>query len=94
MHGMAEFADTKSNRLIIWGGGHGDYFGNEVYGLDLNNMTMSRLTEPSPVTMSPAVLKLMTTADPHPATLITAWRISRGSIRCSSLEAAKRIADS
>jgi hypothetical protein len=43
-------ADTKRNRLIIWGGGHGDYYGNEVYGLDLNSMTMSRLTEPSPVT--------------------------------------------
>jgi len=43
-------ADTKRNRLIVWGGGHGDYYGNEVYGLDLNNMKMSRLTEPSPVT--------------------------------------------
>jgi hypothetical protein len=43
-------ADTKRNRLIIWGGGHGDYYGNEVYGLDLNSMKMSRLTEPSPVT--------------------------------------------
>jgi hypothetical protein len=38
------------NRLIIWGGGHNDYYGNEVYALDLNNMTMSRLTDPSPVT--------------------------------------------
>jgi hypothetical protein len=43
-------ADTKRNRLIIWGGGHSDYFGNEVYALDLNSMTISRLTEPSPVT--------------------------------------------
>ena len=42
-------ADPKRNRLIIWGGGHGDYFGNEVYALDLNNMSISRLTEPSPV---------------------------------------------
>ncbi len=42
-------ADTKRNRLVIWGGGHSDYFGNELYGLDLKNMSMSRLTEPSPV---------------------------------------------
>ncbi len=43
-------ADTKRNRLIIWGGGHSDYFGNEVYGLDLNTLTMSRMTDPSAVT--------------------------------------------
>jgi hypothetical protein len=43
-------ADAKRNRLIIWGGGHSDYLGNEVYGLDLNTLTMSRLTDPSPVT--------------------------------------------
>ena len=29
-------ADTSRNRMIIWGGGHGDYFGNEVFMLDLN----------------------------------------------------------
>lgn len=28
--------DTTRNRLIIWGGGHGDYSGNEVYALNLN----------------------------------------------------------
>ena len=42
-------ADEKRDRLIVWGGGHGDYFGNEVYALDLNKLTLSRLTEPSPV---------------------------------------------
>jgi hypothetical protein len=42
-------ADEKRDRLIVWGGGHTDYFGNEVYALDLNKMTLSRLTEPSPV---------------------------------------------
>ncbi|HTC76956.1 MAG TPA: hypothetical protein VK684_15350, partial [Edaphobacter sp.] len=26
------------NRLIIWGGGHADYAGNEVYSLELNNL--------------------------------------------------------
>jgi hypothetical protein len=43
-------ADTKRNRLIIWGGGHADYFGNEVYALDLNNLTIVRLNDPSPIT--------------------------------------------
>ena len=28
--------DTKRNRLIIFGGGHNGYYGNEIYGIDLN----------------------------------------------------------
>lgn len=28
--------DTKRNRLIFWGGGHGDYSGNELYALYLD----------------------------------------------------------
>jgi len=40
-------ADTKRNRLLLWGGGHNGYFGNEWYALDLNKLTMQRLTEPS-----------------------------------------------
>jgi hypothetical protein len=43
-------ADTKRNRLIIWGGGHNDYWGNEVYSLDLNSLKMERLNDSSPVT--------------------------------------------
>jgi hypothetical protein len=42
-------ADIKRNRLIIWGGGHSDYFGNEIYALDLRRLKMERLTDPSPV---------------------------------------------
>jgi hypothetical protein len=38
--------DTKRNRLVIWGGGHNGYYGNELYALDLNNLTMNRLTDP------------------------------------------------
>src|SRR5262249_44143633 len=26
-------ADTARNRLIVWGGGHNDYYGNEIYAL-------------------------------------------------------------
>jgi hypothetical protein len=40
-------ADTKRNRLMLWGGGHNGYFGNEWYALDLNKLTMQRVTEPS-----------------------------------------------
>jgi hypothetical protein len=43
-------ADTKRNRLLMWGGGHNNYWGNEVYALDLNSLTMVRLNRPSPAT--------------------------------------------
>ena len=39
--------DTKRNRLILWGGGPNGYFGNELYALNLNTLSMSRLTEPA-----------------------------------------------
>jgi len=38
--------DTTRNRLIVWGGGHSDYSGNELYALDLNNLSITRLTAP------------------------------------------------
>jgi hypothetical protein len=39
--------DSKRDRLIIWGGGHGDYGGNELYGFDVNTLSWSRLWGPS-----------------------------------------------
>jgi hypothetical protein len=39
--------DTTRDRLIVWGGGHGDYSGNEVYAFDLATLSWQRLTEPS-----------------------------------------------
>ncbi|HKW94429.1 MAG TPA: hypothetical protein VJX92_21270 [Methylomirabilota bacterium] len=39
--------DTRRNRLVLWGGGHSDYFGNEVYALDLKALTVQRLTDPA-----------------------------------------------
>ncbi len=44
--------DTRRNRLIVWGGGHADYLGNEIYALNLNSLTMQRLNDPAlpPVT--------------------------------------------
>ncbi|MGE0826054.1 MAG: hypothetical protein AB7P18_28500, partial [Candidatus Binatia bacterium] len=38
--------DTRRNRLILWGGGP-TYAGNELYALDLNTLSIARLTNPS-----------------------------------------------
>lgn len=46
-------ADTARNRLIIWGGGHNDYYGNEIYALDLNSGKLTRLNDPSAVNGNP-----------------------------------------
>lgn len=43
--------DTKRERLIIWGGGHVNYGGNEVYVFDVSTLKWERLTEPSPTTL-------------------------------------------
>lgn len=42
-------ADIDNNRLLIWGGGHNDYCGNEIYALNLeaHPPAMNRLNEPS-----------------------------------------------
>jgi hypothetical protein len=51
--------DTKRNRLIIWGGGHSDYSGNEIYVFDLGTLRWKRLTEPS-------INPVSTSASPDP----------------------------
>src|SRR3989344_4660568 len=38
--------DSTRNSLLLWGGGHNDYYGNELYALDLDDLTMQRLTNP------------------------------------------------
>lgn len=38
--------DTTRNRLIIFGGGHNDYKGNEIYAMSLDTQTLTRLTDP------------------------------------------------
>lgn len=42
-------ADTGRSRLIMWGGGHVDYSGNEVYSLNLGATpaTLTRISDPS-----------------------------------------------
>jgi len=39
--------DSLRNRLYVWGGGHADYAGNELYAIDLDNGSRTRLTDPS-----------------------------------------------
>jgi hypothetical protein len=40
--------DVKRDRLLFWGGGHNDYYGNEVYGLEFPAGKMVRYDPPSP----------------------------------------------
>lgn len=40
--------DSSRNQMLIWGGGHNDYWGNEVYAFDLRHGRWNRLTDPSP----------------------------------------------
>jgi len=42
--------DSAGKRLWVWGGGHGNYYGNEIYAFDLEKLAWSRVTDPSPVT--------------------------------------------
>ncbi|MBU2708905.1 hypothetical protein KCM76_23120 [Zooshikella marina] len=36
--------DTQQQQLIIWGGGHRDYSGNELYGFSLHSLSWKRLS--------------------------------------------------
>jgi hypothetical protein len=39
--------DSKRDRLVVWGGGHGGYYGNELYAFDVPTLTWLRLNQPS-----------------------------------------------
>lgn len=39
--------DSKRDRLIVWGGGHSDYSGNEIYAFNVNTLTWQRVNNPS-----------------------------------------------
>lgn len=39
--------DTINNQFVIWGGGHTDYRGNEIYEFSTKTLTWSRLTTPA-----------------------------------------------
>ena len=39
--------DMVNDRLMVFGGGHADYSGNEVYAFDVNTLAWNRLSNPS-----------------------------------------------
>jgi len=41
--------------IVIYGGGHGDYYGNEVYRYDIDTRSWSRITDPTPPPYYPVV---------------------------------------
>ena len=41
--------DTVHNHMYFTGGGHADYYGNQVYDLNIATKTITRLTDPSPI---------------------------------------------
>lgn len=40
--------DPNGDRLIIWGGGHADYGGNEIYAFSVGSLSWARIWGPSP----------------------------------------------
>jgi RNA polymerase sigma factor (sigma-70 family) len=38
--------DARRGRLLVWGGGYSDYWGNEIYAFDLGRMAWTLVTEP------------------------------------------------
>ncbi len=40
--------DTKRDRLVVWGGGHNNYYGNELYAFDINSLHWQQLTLDTP----------------------------------------------
>jgi hypothetical protein len=40
--------DSQRGRMLVFGGGHSDYFGNEIFGLPLSGGAMERITDPGP----------------------------------------------
>lgn len=39
--------DQASDRLLVWGGGHADYAGNEFYSFSLDTMSWTRINDPT-----------------------------------------------
>ena len=54
--------DTRRDRLLVWGGGHTDYAGNEVYAFDVSERKWHRLTDAS----NPPARNAEATADGKP----------------------------
>jgi MYXO-CTERM domain-containing protein len=46
--------DTTRGRLILWGGGHADYKGNELYAFDTHGLSWERIWGPTPENQIPS----------------------------------------
>ena len=44
--GAFAYGFGKYGALLVWGGGHQDYYGNEVYAFDVDKLRWSRLSDP------------------------------------------------
>lgn len=40
--------DRNGGNLLVWGGGHNDYYGNELYAFNVDSLRWKRLTNPTP----------------------------------------------
>jgi len=60
--------NPNTHDLIVWGGGHNDYYGNEVYAVRLTDGTARLLNQPSPPPADPTI---DTTADGCPVSTHT-----------------------
>jgi hypothetical protein len=58
--------DSKRDRMILWGGGHTDYAGNEIYVFDLHTMQWSRIWGPTPSAQIPSGGNFETYSDGNP----------------------------
>lgn len=57
--------DSKRNRLLVWGGGHGDYLGNELYSVNLASYKIERLTDPAVPLSRPGCAETLTGNTPN-----------------------------
>jgi hypothetical protein len=58
-------ADIKRNRLILWGGGHADYAGNELYAFNLQDYKIERLNNPSPINTTSGCVETLSDGKPN-----------------------------
>ncbi len=57
--------DDYRNRLVLWGGGHNSYYGNELYAFDLTSLNWERVTNPSPPTYDDICVAVLSDGNPN-----------------------------
>jgi hypothetical protein len=63
--------DTAENRMLIWGGGHQDYGGNEIYAFDFDTLQWSIVAQPSPFSVIESATGASYYSDGLPASIHT-----------------------